>query len=240
VGDIYTDDMGCRYQICGILPAGFQFPPNGLFQTELPYENMDDKLVTLYDSRLISSSPYITNASQTIYCLTDGSVETEERIESLAKSCFIYIKMDTIDQKIEQYKQEEKWYLQITALFTGITVLAAFLAMISSSIIQIILKKQEYGILYANGVSKWDGIRLIAIKNVILQGVAFLLATLYVAKKIGKETIYYAPQQLSIFYQFTIWKTLLVVLLLSLISTVIPALVLNRLKLVKLLGGNEL
>lgn len=239
-GDVYTDNDGCRYRICGILPEGFCFPPELLFGTLVPYENMDDKLIALYDTKVNPFNMYTLSASNSIYCMTDGSEETLERIEKLAKECFIHIKAENIDQTINEYKQQEKTYLQTTILFTGITVLSAFLAMLASSIIHIILEKQEYGVLYANGVSRWDSFRLIALDNGVCQFVAFLFATGLAVKKISEQVIYDNGVYIDIFNRMVIWRVFLIVLILFLISTVIPVILLNHMKTTELLGGNEL
>lgn len=239
-GEIYTDNSGCRYQICGILPEEFCFPPEILFGTALPYSKMDDKLIALYDVKVNPFYMHTLSASNSIYCMTDGSQETLERIEVMAKNCFIYIKAKNIKQRIDEYKQQEKSYLQMTALFTGITVFAAFIAMLTSSIIHIVLEKQEYGVLFANGVSRRDSAKLMALDNGVCLLVAFFVATGVAVKKVTGQIFFDTREYFNIFSRMVIWRELLIVMLLIVISTVIPVVILNRIKTAELLGGNEL
>ena len=167
-------------------------------------------------------------------------METVEEIKKLAQKNFIDVDINTIDELITQYKEKNRDSLQTTALFTGMTVVSAFLAIISSSIIQIILRKQEYGILFANGVSRLESIKLIAMENGVRQGIAFLVATLYVLHRVMEYGTSMYSEAVKIFCNMVIARTFLIVFLLWVFSTCIPALFLNRMKTVELLGGNEL
>lgn len=239
-GEIYTNLEGIRYEICGVLPEGFCIPPSSLLASEYPCEIMDNKLIALFDERVDPLHAYIFNGANSIYCVTDGEEETIERIKELAKESFIKIKIETVDERIMQYKADNKWTLRTTALFTGITVLAAFLAMISLSVIQIILKKQEYGILFTNGISKGEGAKLIALENGVRQMIAFVLGTIIAARRIETRAFTYIFQKVDIFKEMVVWKTFLFMLLLFVGSISIPIILLRKMNTVELLGGNEL
>ena len=239
-GDIYTNLDGVRFQVCGVLPEGFYIPSTMLLNSDSPCEFMDNKMIAVYDEIVDPLHVYILNGANSIYCITDGDEGTVEQIKELAKESFIYIQIDTIDDMITQYEEDNKWTFRTTELFTGITVLAAFLAMISFSIIQIILKKQEYGILFANGVSRGEGMKLIALETGIRQLVAFIMGTIIAARKIESMAMTYAFQKIDIFKEMVVWKTLLIVLILFIGSISIPAIVLGKMKTVELLGGSEL
>lgn len=234
-GEIYTDELGIRYRICGVLPDNYRVPAKTLLRSQLPYEELDDKIVVVDNY-----GGFVTNASKSIYCKTDSSLETEQRIETLAKSYALHITLNTINGAIEDYRKEQKEYLQTTVLFMGITVIGAVLAMISSAIINIVLKKQEFGVLYANGVSKADSMWLVALENGMYMSMAFLIATFTAMQGVIKENIYYLENQLEIFRNMVVWRVFLTAFILFVISTIIPVMVLGRLKTAELLGGNEL
>lgn len=241
VGEIYTDTFtGCKYQICGMIPDGVRLPADLLFHSSEAYQPTDNILLALYEKQVDPNDIFLTNASNSIYCKTDGNTETVEEIKKLAKKNFIDVTVSSIDELITQYKGENKFALQTTALFTGMTVIAAFLAMVASSIIQIILRKQEYGILFASGVSRWESIKLIAMENGVRQGIAFAAATIYVLYKVEGYGIFKSEEAVNVFCNMVIARTFLVVFLLWVFSTCVPALFLNRMKTVELLGGNEL
>lgn len=240
IGEMYTNVDGVRYEICGVLPEGFYFPPASLLASDFPYEVMDNKLIALYDDVVDPIHIYILNGSNSIYCVTNGEEETVEQIKEMARKSFINIEIKTIDEQVAQYKEDNKWTLRTTALFTGITVLAAFLAMISFSVIQIILKKQEYGILFANGISRGEGVKLIALENGIRQIIAFILGTMVAEKRINGMAFTYAIQKTDIFKEMVVWKTFLIVFLLFIGSISIPAVILKKMKITELLGGSEI
>ena len=198
-GEIYTNLDGNRYEICGVLPEGFNIPPLLLLGSDYPCEIMDNKLIALFDKQVDPVHIYIFNGANSIYCVTDGEEDTEEQIKEVAKESFVNIQIKTVDEMIEQYKKDNKQNLQTTALLTGISVLAAFLAMLSFSVIQIILKKHEYGILFANGISGGEVTWLIALENGIRQLIAFILGTIIVAQRIETHTYTYVYQKMDIF-----------------------------------------
>lgn len=239
-GEIYTSMEGIRYEICGVLPEGFRFPPTSLLASDFPCEIMDNKLIALHDGTVDPMHIYVLNGANSIYCVTDGEKKTVDQIKELAKQSLINIEIDTIDELILQYQEDNKESLWITALFTGITVLAAFLAMISLSVIQILLKKQEYGILFANGISRGDGVKLIAMENGIRQMIAFVLGTIITAYRIESAAFTYVFQKIDIFKEMVVWKTFIIVLLLFIGNVSIPAILLGKKKTAELLGGNEL
>lgn len=241
MGEVYTDNVtGCQYQICGVIPDGLRLPTSLLFYSPEAYQATDDILLALYEKQVDPSGIFLSNASNSIYCKTDGNMETVEEIKKLAKKNFIDIDISTIDELITQYKERNRDSLQTTALFTGMTVVAAFLAIISSSIIQIILRKQEYGILFANGVSQLESIKLIAMENGVRQGIAFLVATLYTLHRVKGYGIVGNTEGINIFCNMVIIRTFLIVIMLWIFSTWIPSIFLKRMKTVELLGGNEL
>lgn len=239
-GEKYTNLDGVQFEICGVLPKGFCLPALSLLSSPVPSELMDNKMIALYDDFVNPMHMYTLNATDSIYCVTNGTEETVEQIEKLAKQSFINIKIATIDELIVQYEEDNRWALRTTALFTGITVLAAFLAMISLSVIQILLKKQEYGILFANGISKAEGVKLIALENGMRQLSAFILGTLITYQRIIPTELTYRYQVIFIFKKMVVWKTFFMVCLLFVGSISIPAIVLGKMRVIELLGGDEL
>ncbi len=238
-GDIVTDVDNNKYRICGILPEGYCIPPKGIFNSPVPYTELDGAFLVLYDKNMDDTIHSNIFGSE-IYCVTDGTIETEERIEQLADKYFVHIQLSTIDECIQNKKDEDKVSMQTTLLFTGIMVLAASIAMIAESVIQIILKKREYGILYANGVSRWDSVKLIAMENLLRQGAAVGIATAIAWTKISGYTKMGYMNMTDIFLRMVIWRACVIMIILFVLSTAIPVIVLSGLKMVELLGGNEL
>ena len=72
------------------------------------------------------------------------------------------------------------------------------------------------------------------------QGIAFAASTIYVLHKVEGYGIFKSEEAVNVFCNMVIARTFLVVFLLWVFSTCVPALFLNRMKTVELLGGNEL
>lgn len=239
-GKVYKDSSGIRYQVCGILPKDFKIPAYDLLWSEMPCENLNKSVVTIYDYDEMRMDRFILNACNSIYCETDGRDETEENIKEMANRFLVRMSLNTINDKIEIYKTQERYNNNITLLFAIIVSVSAVVAVLASSIIQIIIKKQEYGILYANGVSYYDIVKIIIIQNVICMTIAFMVATFFSIKSINNNSIFQAVDLVNIFKEMVIAKTLGIVVAILLISIIIPSYILKKMKIIDMLRGSEI
>lgn len=240
-GDSYIDDMtNCKYRIEGFLPKGYKLPSDSLFYSDSIYENMDKSMLAVYEDRIDPLGGMTANYTNSIYLVTDGSEEAINNVKRLAEDYFIHMEIGSIEDLIQDSKDNAKDYFAMTALFTGIALLSGIIAMISSAVVQIVLRKREYGILYANGVSKYDTMRLVALENGIIQGISFLITSLYMRHHV--EAIAFRNPEINIYVytQMTFCKSLCIMAVLFVISVWIPIRMLSRLKTTELLGGNEL
>ncbi len=240
VGEVYTDNISkCQYRIAGFLPKGFRLPPEMPLYSEL-YIDADDGMAAIYDKRLDPDHMQTLNARNSMYFISDGSDQVREQVNLLAEACGLHVKICTIEEMISEYKDENKESIAITFLFTGIAVLAGFIAIVSSSIIRILLNKQEYGILYANGVSFADTFKMIMLDNAVKLLTALLAAFVAASWYIKSITLTDLEESLRMLYIRVVPEVSVIVLGLWVLSTVVPVYILSRMHVVDLLGGNEL
>lgn len=239
-GKIYKDSSGIRYKVCGTLPKDFKIPAYDLFWSEMPYENLNKYVVTINDYGDKHTDRFITNACNSIYCETDGKIETEENIRKLARQLFIHISLNTINDKIELYKTQEQNNRNITLLFAVIITISAVVAVLATSIVQIIINKQSYGIIYANGVSFADVVLIILIRNTFCMMISFFIATFIAINNINAASFFQSVSWVDIFIKTVVGKTSVIVLFLLFISVVVPSCILGNMKIIDLLRGNEL
>lgn len=239
-GQVYTDAMtGVQYEIVGILPKDCKLPPDFLFHSEL-YCNIDTAILAVYEDATDPKNTFICNYTNGMYFCSDESRECVERVEKLAQNKNLRIKMATVSEYAREAREDNRTGMELTFLFTVIAVLSGLTAMVSASVIRIILRKQEYGILYANGVSHRDTIKLFAIDHGIKQFMAFGLAVVVTWRYLVLEAVLDLPELLTLFFSQVIWKSLIIVLFLFAGSVLVPVKLLGRLSVSELLGGNEL
>lgn len=240
IGEIYTDSMtGCQFKVTGFLQDGFKLPSSSPLYSEL-YIDTEDGMVSIYDERVNPDNIMTLNARSSMYFISDGSDSVRERVYSLAEACGLYTKISTADEMISEYREENRESLGLTFLFTGIAVLAGFIAVVSSAIIRIFVHKQEYGIFYANGVSFADVFKLIAMDNGIKLLSAMIFAWFIMIIYIKRTTLTDVEECLHVFIVKTAPEVGLLVAILWFLSTTIPACILGRMHIVDLLRGNEI
>lgn len=241
VGDIYTDNnLGCKYQVIGVLSEGIGIPNKLLFGGEDIC--LDQKIVAAYDDRIDRYNQWAASYMNSVYAVTDGSDKTLNAISEYAKQCELHPKVLSIEELIDSYRQSNFEFFMYNSLFTGIALLSCFLAMVAISVIQIILNKREYGIYYANGISKRDVAHLIIVENGLREFIAFIIATGFAYYRIKAETAvsYNVEEYLYIFKMQVVWIVLLLLLILLVFSSLIPIIILNRMKTTELIGGHEI
>lgn len=243
VGDIYTDNYnsGCKYQVIGVLSEGIEIP-NKLLLFGGEDICLDQKIVAAYDDRIDRYNQCAASYMNSVYVVTDGSDKTLNAIREYAKQCELHPTVLSIEELIDSYWQSNFDFFMYNSLFTGIALLSCFLAMVAISVIQIILNKREYGIYYANGISKRDVARLIIAENGLREFIAFIIAAGFAYYRIKAETLvsYNMEEYLYIFKTQVIWIVLLLLLILLVFSSLIPIIILNRTKTTELIGGHEI
>lgn len=240
VGDIYTNDKdGYQYQIVGFFPKGFKLPPNYLMSAEY-YICADNQVVALYDERMDSSGMMKINAANSIYFVSDGSQNTIDEVRTLADKYDLHIQVATIEELIENYKQDNKEVLELTFLFTAIALSTGIIAIILSSLMRLMYDKQEYGIMYANGMDYNDMFKLIAIENGVRQMLAFIAATIIEITYLQYIKISGLEDCMRIMLGQTLPLIGFIVFILWIICVIIPVGILNRMRMSDMLGGHEL
>lgn len=236
-GQCFTDLLSRkRYEVVEVLPENYKLPSTSLFYSEL-YMDMDKAIFALHDE---SFEKDLLHCTDNIYCYTDGSVECMERIGQLAQEKNLRLKIATISELVEEAKINHKEGMELEYLFSIIIVFSAVFAVIVTSVIRILLNKQEYGILYANGISYKDTVKLFAVDHGIKLIVSFVLAFFVTKIYLIKVTISDLEAVFQLLYSQAVWKSALIVVVIFVISTLVPMYLLRRLNVADLLGGNEL
>ncbi len=237
VGQCFTDYLSKKnYKVVGVLPENYKLPSTSLFHSEL-YIDMNKAIFALHDE---SFEKDILHCTDNIFCYCDGSKESLERIDRLAENKNLRIVISSITEMIEKTKEESKQGKELMLLFTVVIVFSAFFAVVISSVIRILLYKQEYGILYANGVSYKDTVKLFAIDYGIKWIVSFVIAFFVTHIYLKKTSIFGLEYMLELFYTQGLWKSAFFVVIVFMISIFAPMYLLRKLNVADLLGGNEL
>lgn len=238
VGQCFTDSVSQKkYEVVGVLPENYKLPSVSLFFSAELYLDMDKAIFALHDE---SFQKDILHCTDNIFCYSDGSKECLERVSQLAQEKNLRITIASVSELIEKTKEDNKQGMELQLLFTVVIVFSAFFAVVVTSVIRILLYKQEYGILYANGVSYKDTVKLFAMDHGIKLIVSFVIAFFVTQIYLRKVTLAGLEDMLQLFYTQGLWKSALIVVTMFVISTFTPMYLLRKLNVADLLGGNEL
>lgn len=237
VGYTFTDQTTeIEYVVTDILQQGSQW-----FEERLEFGNLeidlDDCLIVDEDVRLQVGDDRLFGLAAFIYVKepkTDAA-QIKEAMISLAKECGLDLyNVQSVRKILEKNKQSVfddpiQYYLVIIMLILALTVA------IVCSMINVFLRKNSIGIMYALGYSIRDVQGMVLLENVIKIGVAFAVAYAYWHVS---EMELYGGMNISILRYMLPWLVSGTVIMMW-ISSILPIRKLSKMYPATLIGGKE-
>lgn len=180
-------------------------------------------------------NPYFTVADG--YDYDEAEKEIMQMGEAYNMSFTIY-NMDAVLASAEQSLQPVKEYMYQMILVVGLTVCIVFSCFQSMSIL---VRKSEYGIMYANGFTTRDLIFIILLENMIKMLISFIIMMPILLIITGGFRVSYGDAYViqKIVLENISWKLAGISVLLAIISSLVPISIIKKYKPVALIGGNE-
>lgn len=174
---------------------------------------------------------------------SDNPDRTIEDIKNLAKVYGIKVNIEKVSDVIDTMKKNQLSEVRYYGFMLVLMVCVSLIFLTFTSLMILMVRKNEIGILYANGVSHWDMSKMIYAINVICTGIAGCVAFTIRTIVINNESDGYAPGDLELIQNvrkmYISWQIAVLCLLIALISSVISIKVLDRYSIRELIGNNE-
>ena len=242
-GAIGTDhELNVTYIVQGVFEKGAVFiDPRLLSQT---YDLLSEECAYNLDNMVIAQSDS-SRSNWFFYTVNDeSSVEVvNDEIGELAKETGWPVITASASEIMRGRQEKTMEVSRMVIDLLIIVVLSNIIILSCLSVSSILGNKSEYGILQANGYGSYQLSLIIVIENAVKFAIATVLGC-FMAKKVISlyafwdiETMEYVFN--DIFMNYVLWKVLLIMAVLIVVSSVVPVIVINRLKPVELIGGNE-
>ncbi|HAU84791.1 MAG TPA: hypothetical protein DCW90_04610 [Lachnospiraceae bacterium] len=246
VGTVLTNkETNKKYQVTGILKKGERWYGDVdaigsdtvclnykmiVCRTQDEIRQSKDIMTTL----CTISSSYILLEKDADKTLIKGSIA--EKAKELGVSVSAIPMKDVLDEYAQSYEKN----LDTSIFMAVIFILFSVISISSATLVSILLEKSEYGIMYAKGLSGRDISLKVLFENGYMMFVsvciAYLLRTYLILKsRYGAFSILLR----RIHFRLTLPFIVFIAFMITVIASILPILILRRMKPVELIGGNE-
>lgn|GEM_PF-1877443 len=247
LNDVITDEFsGAKYQVIGFIgDNNFWFNDQDYISNSMI--SLDDKFVAPYTAEEEQTlEPVVCKCGSLFYTVNNLNelINIKEQIEQKANELHFSIKMQSVKEDLAAYKTENMeliYYNLFFCLFVGIMSLLGLIVTTTSLIVS---RKKEFGIRMTAGASKRYIKALLFEENLIVIGVSSVIANLiiiYLNYQLKLEAIE-DGQLINPLYNIngeTILISIIIVILISFISIIIPFKKVNQLNPAELIGGTQ-
>lgn len=238
VGTVLGSDASAVYIVAGILKQGTLMPADELYMMN----KFDISSAYSMDYEVLMAVPVSLSSFQ-YFSVKEGYTfaEAQEMIQQEAGKRGWSVTIGSLDAQlssIEQSLRPVNRYMLQMILVVGVTVCIVFTCY---QTVSIIVRKSEYGILYANGASFRDLVAIILIENVVKMLISLIiLMPLFVLLAQEVFTLYYGDQYIIqwMIWEKISWKVALAGAGMAILSSGFPIYTLKHYSPVELIGGN--
>lgn len=241
VGTLLTDERtGEIYEIAGYFPEGSKWVEEDDL-IRFPMVSMDGWFVAPFSEESKSDITTQLSCLHNTYALLAENADIsylKQEIADYSKQHGFEATANTLAEEYEAYREETKiFYTRQVAIAVFISVMAI------SSIIAVfttntLLKRKHYGVLIANGLTQKDIALCIAIEITVIAVLSALLAWAIKLEELIQSTDLFREIMLTAHIQYTFPLCLVIVVVLVLSATLIPAIKIFQYQPSELIGGD--
>lgn len=224
-------------KVIGAIEEESYFYGTSIFDTPRGYIDLSGYLIVPENSDIGIDTLY----NDSVLAYVDVNVEkTLEEINTLAKTYRLTLKLTTLKEKYEIIDDE---YENVDEIFMYMAFIVALtiVSVIITSVVQVLTKRNEMGILYSSGFTTKNLIEIMLIENCfkifIAWGFVILKQFLNIKTNILYDRITREIEK-SIFVRYDLPFMFIVLVALPIIVTVIPALLLKCTPIREMVGDN--
>lgn len=176
------------------------------------------------------------------YYTTDNPKMIKNQIIKLAKEYNIELDVSTVKDTLDNMKYKQLNNLKYKGIMFSLVLAMILISISSTSVIMLVTKKREIGILYANGVTVRNMRIVVFITNLLCIGLSAILA--FTLKSFRMNMIYAdIPQYLEVYmnvrYFYVTWQMTFLVILIATISSVISMKVIKKYSIRELIDNSR-
>lgn len=242
-GDILTDIRGNKYKVIGVLESGARyFSKSDIMNDSSYYTNLDDDLIVLNSSanvvdvtelcfQYINTIMYYVNDTKNIS-------ETVRSVEKYAEKYNLDVKSNSIKDIIMEYKENySKSISELRKLMICIIILG-ILSVSCASIISVLIRKNEFGIMYSCGIKTKEITKILIIENILKVFLALILAFVIYCRMLYFLYTDSIKIQLEVQFKQNMWELLVISIGIIVLVSIVPIYVMRHISIKELVGDN--
>jgi ABC-type antimicrobial peptide transport system permease subunit len=199
------------------------------------------------DNKFVAIQPYNSedNMGRCLCTLKGDNAKKifNKDVMKSARDNKLLVKANTVKEEVSNTIKSDIKELKVYIVFAVFIILVSILAISSISTVSLLLRKRDYGIMYANGMSMQDVRKIVITENIVKILVSFILSQLYILydlfmnysgrNEIGLSNLLYIQSKVTVYQMIGIASIVLI------ISVIVPLYMINRLKITEMIGAND-
>lgn len=241
--DIDTDLSTLEYKYIEYEVVGF-IAENQYVLTSNVLDNADGMLKNLNRGKVVIKNDLKDSKSSVFFFTSDDAKKVISDIERLARKNCIIVDISTVSDIQDKMIDGSADDLKYNGMLLILIFLTALISLSFTSVMMLMIRKNEVGILYANGVTKRNMSVIIVIVNVICTYMAGVIA--YLLRTLRLNNIYIQADELKDLAQlqtvridYVTWQIGILCTIIAIISSIITIMVINKYTINQLIGNNE-
>ncbi len=241
VGTLLTDDRtGEVYEVAGYFAKGSQWVEEDDL-IRFPMVSIDGWFIAPFSDE--SKSDIMTQLSclHNTYALLSESADVEylkQEIAGYSRQHGFEATAATLAEEYERYRMETKTFTTRQAAIAVFICVMAISSMIAVFTTNTLLKRKQYGVLIANGLTQKDIVLCIATEITVIVFFSTLLAWMMKLAEFVRSTDLFWEVLLTAHIQYTLPICFVVAVVLVVFATLIPAIKVFQYQPSELIGGN--
>lgn len=228
-----------QYKVKGVLRENSKWLENINIEVMSNSISLDNLFVTFQEFDITGSM------GRLLYTVKDDSYAGNmlDAVFDAAGNNGLLVKAWSVENEINYNVKDDMESIKVYIVLAVFITLISVLATSSISSVSVLLRKKDYGIMYANGLRKADVRKIVLVENIIKILISFIMTQCYILyelfmtyggrNQLGLET------QLYLQFRMTIYQMLGIAVVILAVASIVPLCIVNRLKVTELIGGND-
>lgn|GEM_PF-935743 len=239
--ELTNEDTGTKYKVTGVMAKGSKWLGD-VDYLGTDTERLDNKFVAMYDPEYIDATMSVLSSLDTCFCIVEDGADIKgisDKISAKANELKLGVFCKPVRAVLAEYEAPYKADMGLKVLLAVMFTFFSILSVSSSETVSILFRRPEYGIMYANGMSTADIIKMVVAENILVVTAAFIVAYGWESYSLLKDTSPFRTIRLSIHRELVSVYLLAVAAVIVAISCIVPIAIIKRLKPVELIKGRE-
>lgn len=242
VGEIYTYhqlDENISIKIMGYLPLNSYFYQSDFLSSTTGKISLDGYMI-FPEQYNYSTDNYMCNIYFDDILLYSDDDNIKKEVETIGQEFNVSVNVTSLEKSMDLILEANSDYQNVKLLMIVIFLLT-IIAYATSGIVSILIKKNQIGIYYSCGFTTRNIISNVAIENIIQMILVYVISAYLIYTKFIVENVHIEKELIiekDIFVKYDATVILIIVLFMFVIMTAIPAIILKRIQVNRLISDN--